>query len=416
MLSLQNNKTVPYLTVLSTLILTLSGGWAVADTLSDAITQGQVHLNFRPRYEFMSQAGKKDAQAFTVQTLLGLSSKPIAGFSADLQFINVTGIINQYNSLRNDKTAYSVIPDPDESNLNQAYLQYGGIPGWQLRVGRQAINLDDERFVGAVGFRQTPQTFDAISIAGTPLDNLTIYGAYLWRIKNILNENIPAQTVLSEISWSPSPLIHAQAFGYWYGNQAQSAIPGAAACFLAGNAQVCNSQTLGLRVEGTIPLTRSIKIPYDLSYAKQRPYDGGSAAINAAYYHLRAGVALPAAWVNANYMVMGANPQGTYGFQTPLATKHAFNGWAELFLTTPPQGLRSLYMSVGGKIMKTQLLAIYYDFQADHGGARYGHELDLSVTHGFSKHWRAGVQYADYRRRTYGVNTEGAWVFVDAKF
>ncbi|MBU2738238.1 alginate export family protein [Acidithiobacillus concretivorus] len=409
-------KTATHLAVTNALLVTLAGSWANADTLSDAITQGQVHLDFRPRYEFMSQDGKKDANAFTVQTLLGLSSKPIAGFSADLQFINVAGIINHYNSLRNDKTAYSVIPDPDESNVNQAYLQYAGIPRWKLRAGRQEINLDDERFVGAVGFRQTPQTFDSVSISGKPLKGLTIYGAYIWRIKNILNENVPSQTILSEISWSPSSLMHAQAFGYWYGNQAHSAIPGAAACFLSGNAQVCNSQTLGLRVGGVIPLTHAIKLPYDLSYARQLPYDGGSAAINAAYYHLSAGLALPSVALHANYMVMGANPQGIYGFQTPLATKHAFNGWAEVFLTTPPKGLRSLYFTATGKIMKTQLMATYYDFHADHGAAHYGNELDLSITHGFSRHWSAGVQYADYRRSSYGVDTEGAWVFVDAKF
>ncbi|MBU2720031.1 hypothetical protein HF563_11730, partial [Acidithiobacillus ferridurans] len=159
-----------------------------------------------------------------------------------------------------------------------------------------------------------------------------------------------------------------------------------------------------------------LKLPYDLSYARQLPYDRGSADVHASYYHLGTGLVLPSVAVHANYMVMGANPQGTYGFQTPLATKHAFNGWAEVFLTTPPKGLRSLYFSVAGKIMKTQLMAIYYDFQADHGTAHYGNELDLSVTHGFSRHWSAGVQYADYRRSTYGVNTEGAWVFVDAKF
>ncbi|WP_226818361.1 alginate export family protein [Acidithiobacillus montserratensis] len=414
MYSLQKKFT--HCAVLSTLIFTMTGSWAMADTLSDAITQGQVHLDFRPRYEFMSQAGKKDAHAFTVQTLLGLNSKPIAGFSANLQFINVAGIINQYNSLRNNKTNYSVIPDPDESNINQAYLQYAGIKGWQLRAGRQEINLDDERFVGAVGFRQTPQTFDAVSITGKPLEDLTLYGAYIWRIKNILNENVPSQTILSEISWSPSALLHAQAFAYWYGNQAHSAIPGAAACFLAGNARVCNSQTLGVRVGGTIPLSPALKLPYDLSYARQLPYDGGSAAIHASYYHLGAGLAIPEASVHVNYMVMGTNREGSYGFQTPLATKHAFNGWAEVFLTTPSQGLRSLYITAAGNIMEIQLMAIYYDFRADHGGAHYGHELDLSVTRGFSRHWSAGVQFADYRRNAYGVNTEGAWVFVDAKF
>ena len=397
-------------------LFALLASTAQADTLTNAISGGQVNLDFRPRYEFMSQANKNDANAFTVQTLLGLASKPVAGISADLQFINVAGIVDQYNSLKNGKAAYSLIPDPEETNVNQAYLQYAGIPGLRLRAGRQEINLDDERFVGAVGFRQTPQSFDAVSAQDEALPDLTLYGAYIWRIKNILNENVPSRTFLSEMSWTPSPLLHAQAFGYGYGNQAHSAIPGAAACFLAGNAQVCNSATLGVRVQGAIPLGDALHLPYDLSYAKQLPYDSGGAAVNAQYYHVGAGLALPEIWLHADYMVMGTNSQGSYGFQTPLATKHAFNGWAEVFLTTPLNGLRSLYFTLGGKLIGTQLAAIYYDFQADRGGAQYGHELDLSATHAFSKHWSAGAQYADYQRTNYGMNTEGTWVFVTAKF
>ena len=397
-------------------LFALLAGTVHANTLTNAITGGHVSLDFRPRYEFMSQAGETDANAFTVQTLLGLSSKPVAGISADLQFINVAGIVNQYNSLRNGKTAYSLIPDPQETNINQAYLQYAGVPGLRLRGGGQEIHLDDQRFVGTVGFRQTPQTFDAVSVQGKPLQELTLYGAYIWRIKNILNENVPAQTFLSEASWTPSPLLHAQVFGYWYGNQAYSMIPGAATCFLAGGPQVCNSGTVGARVQGVIPLSDTLHLPYDLSYARQLPYDGGSTAVNARYYHVSAGLALAKIRLHADYMVMGANRNGSYGFQTPLATKHAFNGWAEVFLTTPPEGLRSLYFTIGGKMMGTQLAAIYYDFHAAHGGAQYGHELDLSAIHGFSRHWSAGVQYADYRRTSYGLNTQGAWVFVTAKF
>lgn len=36
---------------------------------------------------------------------------------------------------------------------------------------------------------------------------------------------------------------------------------------------------------------------------------------------------------------LGSNG-GLHGFQTPLGTKHLFQGWTELFLTTPAQGIR----------------------------------------------------------------------------
>jgi len=387
-----------------------------ADSLTNAITGGTVSLDLRPRYEFLSQAGKRDANAFTIQTLLGLTSKPIAGFSADLQFIDVAGIVNQYNSLINGKTNYAVIPDPQEANVNQAYMQYQGLGGLLIRVGRQDIALDDQRFVGDVGFRQTPQTYDAVSFQDDPTRSLGLYTAYIWRIKNILNENVPSQTYLGEVHWQPSSLFHIQGFGYWYGNQAKSSIPGAAACFLQGTAQVCNSQTLGIRIGGSIPISHKIQIPYDVTYAKQLPYDGGSSLINTQYYHLSTGIHWSRIGVMANYMVMGSNRNGSYGFQTPLATKHAFNGWAEVFLTTPQAGLRSLYPTVNYKIFSTTLQATYYDFQSAYQSLTYGHEFDLSAIHRFSRHWSAAVQYADYHRSGYGVNIEATFVFVNATF
>lgn len=414
MISLSLRRTLVCMALFSMASLSQENAWA--DSLASAISGGKVSLDFRPRYEFMSQAGKSDANAFTVQTLLGLASKPIAGLSANLQFIDVAGIINDYNSLKNGKTGYAVIPDPEEANINQAYLQYQGLGGMRIRAGRQEINLDDQRFVGAVGFRQTPQSFDAVSLQADPNHSLGAYAAYIWRIKNILNENVPSKTFLGEIHWQPSALFRAQAFGYWYGNQAKSSIPGAAACFLSGNAQICNSQTLGLRFQGVIPVASTVQIPYDFSYAKQLPYDAGSSLINAQYYHLSSGVRWAGLGAIANYMVMGSNRSGTYGFQTPLATKHAFNGWAEVFLTTPPQGLRSLYFTLEGKLLGTALQATYYDFRSAYQNENYGHEIDLSAIHRFSAHWSAGVQYADYRRSHYGVNTEGAWVFVTAAF
>ncbi|MHB1532897.1 MAG: hypothetical protein ACYCS3_12185, partial [Acidithiobacillus sp.] len=46
-----------------------SWGFAAADPLLGAITGGHVSLQLRPRYQFMQQAGKEDANAFTLRTL-----------------------------------------------------------------------------------------------------------------------------------------------------------------------------------------------------------------------------------------------------------------------------------------------------------------------------------------------------------
>src|SRR5690554_8191928 len=53
---------------------------------------------------------------------------------------------------------------------------------------------------------------------------------------------------------------------------------------------------------------------------------------------------------------------GNYGFQTPLATKHAFNGWADKFGATPNDGLNDTYIKLATKVADVKLLAVYHDY------------------------------------------------------
>ena len=41
---------------------------------------------------------------------------------------------------------------------------------------------------------------------------------------------------------------------------------------------------------------------------------------------------------------------GSRAFQTPLATLHAFNGLTDQFLTTPPDGLEDLFLSLAASL------------------------------------------------------------------
>ncbi|RRQ21301.1 hypothetical protein [Thiohalobacter thiocyanaticus] len=114
------------------------------------------------------------------------------------------------------------------------------------------------------------------------------------------------------------------------------------------------------------------------------------------------------------YEVLGGD--NFSGFETPLATKHAFNGWADVFLNTPAAGLQDTYVQVGGMLMGTKLLAVYHDYQADQGGADYGTELNLLAARSFGKHYSAGIKYADYDADGFAVDTEKFWVWGQISF
>ena len=60
-----------------------------------------------------------------------------------------------------------------------------------------------------------------------------------------------------------------------------------------------------------------------------------------------------------------ASDDGMYGFSTPLATLHKFNGWSDQFLTTPKEGLVDLYASISGKAFGGGWTVALHDFSAD---------------------------------------------------
>jgi hypothetical protein len=389
-------------------------GAARADDFSDALTKGTTTLEVRPRYESVDQTGKQDAEAFTVRTMLGYTTAPLDGFSASVQLIDVAHAGDAYNSLRNGETKYANILDPSGANINQAFVSYARLPHTTIKAGRQIIILDDARFVGNVNFRQNMQTFDAATIENGSIPYTTLHASYIWGIKNILNEYVPTQTYLAEGSVARFKFLKIDGFGYWYGNDAAIAIPGAAACALVG-IRACNSATYGVRVSGTVSLPATIKLSYEGTYASQHPYDGGITLIYADYWHAGAKITFAPVSLGLDEMVMGSNSNGTYGFQTPLATKHAFNGWAETFLTTPAKGLNSKYVTLGIAPERLTLQASYYDYHSDYQGLHYGSEWDLSAGYPLTSYLKATVEYADYHADGFGLTTKAAWGYLALK-
>ena len=93
--------------------------------------------------------------------------------------------------------------------------------------------------------------------------------------------------------------------------------------------------------------------------------------------------------------MLGSN-QGQYGFQTPLGTNHLFQGWADLFLTTPAQGIRDTYLSAGGPLFKARWSIELHDFKSDFGGIHYGREFDIGLGCPLRKGLNGKLEFADF--------------------
>ena len=106
---------------------------------------------------------------------------------------------------------------------------------------------------------------------------------------------------------------------------------------------------------------------------------------------------------------------GKRGFSTPLATLHAHNGFADVFLSTPANGLTDLYLKAAVPLGNTTLTAVYHRFEADRGSARYGDEIDLVAAYPISKQLKLTAKLAAFDGSTM-VDVTKFWLQLDMSY
>lgn len=390
---------------------------AINDSIRDSLKGdwGQVTFNLRYRFEHVDQDGLKTTKGDPVRLRLGYLTPKFAGFQAFAEFEGNTPIFeDDYNDTTNGKTEYAVIADPSESELNQGWLSFDTIPSTVIKGGRQRIVLDNQRFVGAVGWRQMEQTFDAVNLLNTYLGNFSANVTYIWNIRSITSKDVNMQSPLLNLKYSFQDIGSLTGYGYWldYDDPDNS----------GPFEYAFSTQTLGLRFDGKIGvMADDLKLLYTAEYASQSDYQDNPIDYTADYYHLIGGLLAPnsgSMLTNISgkiaYEVLGAD--NGVSFKTPLGTNHGFNGWADLFLTVPPDGLRDLYGILSSTIAGVKVDLIYHDFQADEGSSDYGTEFDVMVTKKFGKHYTLQAKYADYNADEYKSDTQKFWLQFTAEF
>ena len=384
------HKMFIYLLLVGVFLPASAGTAHAADTLPEALTTGKVSLQLRYRYEGVDQEGfAEKAYASTLRTQLGYTTGDWHGLDGLLQFEDVHVIGNErYNSTINGLTQYPVVADPASTEINQAYLSYKGLPDTTLKYGRQVIIYDNHRFIGNVGWRQNEQTYDAFSLVNTSLPSATISYAHVTNANRIFSELHPTQSDLRMdgdlINIAYKGFKAGTLVGYGYLLEYLPAQP-----FLPS----ASNASLGLRFDGGYPVG-TIKLLYTAEYAQQSDYADGADIVDADYTYAMLGMAVANVQFKLNYEILGGD--GVYGFATPLATLHAFNGWADKFLTTPKDGIRDAFVSVGGAVLGTNLLAVYHLYSSDNLSYQYGTEWDAQASKKLGKLLTLTAKYAAY--------------------
>jgi len=382
---------------------------------------GAIKFDLNYRYENVNQdAGiTQTANANTARLRLGFLTPKFYDLQAYAEYEGNLAMQDEYNdTLLTGNALYSRVADPDRSELNQFWLAYTGITDNIVKVGRQRIKLDDDRFIGNVGWRQLEATYDSVLITH---NNNTLFGlvanvGYLANVQTFtgLTENVEAPIL--NLNYKMGDLGNVVGYGYWLDYTERE------------NYEKSN-QTYGLRMACCAKPLESYKLSdhfgwvYTAEWSHQSDYGHGAVAYDADRYNLMSGIsAYGVLFQGAMEQLdgLGVNQH----FDTPLGTNHAFQGWADLFLITPNNGIRDVFGSVIVPFQRGDLVftGVYHDFSDDTGRLDYGNEWDFQVLKKFGKHYSVLAKYATYNAgatpayATASTDTQKIWLQANISF
>ena len=259
----------------------------------------------RLRYEHVDQDGLAEpADALTVRLRTGLEAATASGFSLLAEAEATLPILADYDSGTNGRTSFPIVADPINVELNRLQLRYRPREGYAGTLGRQRIELDDQRFVGSSGWRQNEQTFDAVRLEARP-GPINLDLSYAWSVRTIFG--ITAQEL-------PPAAANKQAIGgdNVFAGAGVTLGPVQARAFAIivdqdeqGRRQF-SSQSYGLRATATLPLGEA-RLNLAGSYARQSDHAGNANDYSADYVALEAGAALSGFTLAAGYEELGAS-------------------------------------------------------------------------------------------------------------
>lgn len=354
-----------------------------SDTLASAVKSGKVGINVRARYEHVDQDNVSEkADALTARLRLNYKTGAWNGWSGFAEYDHVFHLLSDFNSgagTSPGKGQYPVVADPKGSDLNQLYLDYKMNDDSMFRFGRQRILLDNQRFVGGVGWRQNEQTYDGLTFTTTALRNTKLQYSYIGYVRRIFGQtvsggknNVDTHLLNARIDladgWSLTP------YYYYIDNQDVAAF---------------STGTAGARLAGGFEAGEAGKIKLVAEFATQSDAANNPVSYDAQYVHVDAALVMDNGLsVGIAYESLGgdASVSGA-SFRTPLATLHKFQGWADRFLVTPAEGINDIHATVRYKAGKWNLTGVYHDFSAESGSGDFGTEFDLSAGTKISDHY-----------------------------
>ena len=375
----------------------------IAQIPGDMIRNSTLDLNFRPRYEHVRDlAFPHHATAGTLRSRATWSSARWEGWAFLLEGDNVTYISSEkFNNTENGYTQFPVVADPDYSEMNRAQVSYARQQGL-FTVGRQRINYDDQRFIGGVGWRQNEQTYDAFRAQWAFNERVSLDYTYSWNINRIFGPDGtdgdiggPVNALELDYKVRPNHTLKGFVYSLDFHEQEQFA-----------------SSTVGFEWAADCSTFR-----WHLRAATQRDIGDNPYDYRAEYYNAEFGTKPVQKYKFAGLVgTEWLTGDDQWAFQTPLATLHKFQGFADKFLTTPADGVRDYYAGGSVVVSGIKIAATVHKFYSDRDSLDYGNELDLVATYSITKNIGLLAKYATYDADQFSSDTDKFWLQFELKF
>ena len=383
---------------------------------------------------------------------------------------------------------HAVIPDSEFEEVNEAYLGWrwptGGCPNspdpcngnTSVKVGRQQITYNNHRWVGNILWRNNFVTYDAVRLDNSSIKNLSLSYSYINKVKrtfgeaSIFNEWKMDDTHLINVSYTFPDFGTLTGYGYLLDFDNNPRTPfvegtGVAPSFVGP--VIFDSDTWGARWVGKYALGDSLDLLTEFEWANQDPSNDAddTATLNLEdndYYNIELGVRFggtrvdglglmpigePTFQIKVGQEVLEGQGDGGNALQTPFATFHAFQGWADKFIAppggtaTPVGGIEDTSVTLtvlglfGNIIGKNKIVVSYHDYETDKSFtgpngriSDYGEEWNLlwgkPDLFGM-KNLLGAIKYADYSEDCgtgagndplVCVDTEKFWVMLQYKY
>ncbi len=325
----------------------------------------------------------------------------------------VVAVVGKFNDGTGNNPNRLLIPDPNALELNRLQLQYSLGGESFLTVGRQTLAIDDQRFIGATPFRQNTQTFDAVHFSKRFGGRAIFQAGYLNQVNGALGRNNVngrfkgnsyfltgnIQTPIGRLG------------GFHYALDLQTATN------LNPN-NMASSQTTGIRLDGRSH-SNGLGVDWEGAYARQENYADNPRKYTAHYWLARA--QFFAGETRFGFRAESLGGGRDQAFQTPLGSLRKFQGFANVFLRTPLDGVVDLEASFAweagtvSEFNRVSAKVSHHWFSAEQGGASYGRETDINLEGTYRGNvLSAGI--AAYKTDTFAADTTRIFLSLRRQF